>query len=303
MNQLNALRRLETILDEAIRHGNKSEFCGQVLLKAMKVNEQPENFLNFYELLAEAYAEAEKLRHMPRIERQLITLQELKALFITSHPWGIAWDRLYNNSLIMRSLDVLDSLAMEMHRLNPQITLDEDFLKQLSSDFESLLNQITDSELPQQLKDILNSRIADILQAIRRYHISGSKGLGNIPKAALLDLAIQENKLTKEEKKNVALQRYKAMMVLLTNFFRPNFYDVAGLAFNGIQLQTYLAVKPEIEQIVSNEESDSIEKIFQKASAILSEKETKSITGIKTPPALAPALQNLGDNADCETNP
>jgi hypothetical protein len=54
MKQSNALRTLEIILDEAVTKGEPSQSAGSILLKAMKLDAQPQSLVDFYELLNKA---------------------------------------------------------------------------------------------------------------------------------------------------------------------------------------------------------------------------------------------------------
>jgi len=71
MKQSNALRTLEIILDEAVTKGEPSQSAGSILLKAMKLDAQPQSLVDFYELLNKAEEEARKLNNIPKINRYI----------------------------------------------------------------------------------------------------------------------------------------------------------------------------------------------------------------------------------------
>lgn len=62
MQQSNALRRLEEMLAEAVTSGDRNQPSGPILLKAMKLSAQPQNIVDFYELLNKAEEEARSIR-------------------------------------------------------------------------------------------------------------------------------------------------------------------------------------------------------------------------------------------------
>jgi hypothetical protein len=107
MSQSNAVRRLEIVLDDAVKNGQPGELCGRVLLQAMKLPEIPPNIVNFYELLGKAYAEAESLRTLPKLNVYLKILEELKELFITNHPWKAYWSE-FHNSIVARNIHLIN---------------------------------------------------------------------------------------------------------------------------------------------------------------------------------------------------
>jgi len=68
----NALRRLEELLTEAVTNGDGNELSGLILLRAMKLSEQPQNIVDFYELLSKAEEEAKSIRNKTKIDRSIL---------------------------------------------------------------------------------------------------------------------------------------------------------------------------------------------------------------------------------------
>ena len=99
MQQSNALRRLEYILDEAVTDKDRKELTGIVLLKAMKLDDEPENIVKFYELLSKAKEESLRI-NKPKISRYISTLDELHKVFILNHLWTTEWNVFSNHKLI-----------------------------------------------------------------------------------------------------------------------------------------------------------------------------------------------------------
>lgn len=147
MQQSNALRRLEIILDEAVTNGDGNQASGPIILKAMKLSNQPSKVVDFYELLNRAEEETKKLKNLPKIDRYLETIEELHKVFILNHIWVTKWSTFAGHIKTRGVLIALDALANYFHSQNPTVLLEQDFLEKLSHEFESLI------------KNILNSRI------------------------------------------------------------------------------------------------------------------------------------------------
>ena len=90
MQQSNALRRLEIVLDKAVAYQNQNEPAGLVLLNAMKLNANPQNIVGFYELLSKAKEESVRI-NKPKIDRYISTLRILHEVFILHHVWNTEW--------------------------------------------------------------------------------------------------------------------------------------------------------------------------------------------------------------------
>ena len=71
----------------------------------------------------------------------------------------------------------MDALADFFHAQDPLVFLEQDFLDQLKTEFQSLSDSILNSTLSNELKKFLIEKVEDILAAIRRYHIDGTEGL------------------------------------------------------------------------------------------------------------------------------
>lgn len=142
MQQSNALRRLEEILAEAVTSGGRKQASGPILLKAMKLSEQPQNIVDFYELLGKAEEEARSIRNKPNINRYLQTIEELHQVFVLNHVWGIEWNTFAAYIEGKGVLNTLDALAEFFDSQNPAIFLEQDFLEKLNGEFGDLLNGI-----------------------------------------------------------------------------------------------------------------------------------------------------------------
>jgi hypothetical protein len=230
MNQSNRLRALEQILAEAVNSGDRNKIGGLVLLETMILGNEPRNIMFFYEILSKAKDEAKSIRNKPNLDRYIKTVDELQDIFATNHLWTVKWITFANQIETKNILNTLDALADFIHSQNPQIIIEEDFLKNLSDEFTSLCDQIYKSTLSKDLQRFLLERIENILTAIRKYQIDGTDGLEKAIKSLVSDLAIKENILKDEDKKNPVFNKVRAWSLGVLIWISPTPYDIIGAA-------------------------------------------------------------------------
>jgi len=280
--QSNALRRLEGILDEAVAYENKKQPAGTVLLKAMKLNQQPENIVGFYELLGKAKEESLRI-NKPKISRYISTLDELHQIFILHHVWTTEWNTFSSHIESRGILNTLDALADFFHAQDPLVFLEQDFLNQLKTEFQSLLESILNSTLSNELKRFLIEKIEDILTAIRRYHIDGTEGLAKAAQSLVSDLVMTEYKIKDADKKNSVYNKAKTWFLGILVLFVPTSpYDIIGAApdiygFWIPKFEELVAGQKKIEQIAC--ETPTIQGILEKSANVFDRQPQKNITG------------------------
>lgn len=228
MNQSNALRRLEEILDEAVSKGSSNEHTGGVLLAVMKLKSVPRNIVDIYELFNKAEEEAKKIKNIPKIHRQIKTFDELYHFFLTNHLWGLPWSNFVPHIQNLKALDALDTLANYYHIQNPAIDLEKDFLDKLNGKFRELLDNVTESDLSNELKRFLVEKLENILKALLRYHIDGIKGLEEASKSFISELTMSENKLEVKDKNNPIYSKVTSWGLGLLLYIIPSPYDIIG---------------------------------------------------------------------------
>lgn len=303
MQQSNALRRLEEILTEAIETGDGNQPCGLILLKVMQLGNQVEDLVDFYELLNKAEAEARSVRNKPRLNRYLETIKQLRRLFITKSIWSENWSAFVtdiNNNV----LNTLDSLANDFGSQKPTIFLEQEFLKNLKDEFESLLDEVIGSDLSRELKHFLIGRIEDIQKAIRRYQIDGSEGLEKSTKSLLSDLVMSEHYFKAEDKHNYVYKHVKAWILSLIIYITPTPYDIIGAVpdihdFWIPKFEELTEGHKKVEQIIN--ETSTIQEALEKASIVFDRQTQKSIAGRREPKAL-PASKEDPETAVEEGN-
>jgi hypothetical protein len=270
MQQSNALRRLDFILSEASENGNVDQPAGPILLKAMDLSvDDPNNIIDFYVILNKAREEAQKMKNMPNIKRDIDALDNLSKIFVTHPVFSTQWQTLVTYLGNGNYLSVLNSLANSFHAQNPAIFLEQEFLENLNREFNSLLDEIISSELSNKLKRFLEKRIGDILTAIRRYNIDGTEGLEKAIKSFVSDLAISGNSLNSEDKKPTILTKCIAAGLSLLLYIIPSPYDIIG-TFPAIEdywtpkWEELVRDREKIETII--DDSSTIQEVFEKTS-------------------------------------
>ena len=273
--QSNALRRLEGILDEAVAYENKKEPAGTVLLKVMKLNQQPENIVGFYELLGKAKEESLRIINKPKISRYISTLNELHQIFILNPVWTTEWNTFSSHIESRGILNTLDALADFFHAQDPLVFLEQDFLDQLKTEFQSLSDSILNSTLSNELKKFLIEKVEDILAAIRRYHIDGTEGLTKAAQSLVRDLVMTEHKIKDADKKNPVYNKAKSWFVAILLYTVPVIPDIH--TFWIPKFEELVAGQKKIEQIAP--ETLTIQGILEKSADVFDRQPQKNITG------------------------
>lgn len=305
MQQSNALRRLEEMLTEAVSNGDRNQPSGPILLKAMKLSNQPQNIVDFYELLNKAEEEGRSIRNKPNINRYIQTVEELHHVFVVHHLWNTKWETFATYIENKGVLNTLDALADFFNSQNPAIFLEQDFLEKLNGEFRNLLDRILKSDLSKELKIFLIERIEDILKAIRRYHIDGTEGLEKATKSLVSDLVMVEHSLEDNDKNNPLYKRVKAWGLSLLIYIAPSPYDIIGAVpdiheFWVPKFEELAAGHKKVEQIICD--TSTIQEAFEKASNIFDKQQQKSIAG-RDLKALPASKENLEVTTDDNSDP
>jgi hypothetical protein len=272
-NQANTLRRLSTILKEAIKNGNKGESIGTVLLKAMDLERRPGNLVEFFEILNKAEYDARRIKKIEDIDIYIKALEDLKDLFIATPVWSLNWgemaSKINNANLVIPVISLASYFDIE----NPTKILDEEFLKELNDKFQSFINEVDNSEFSGDFRIFITNKIEDILIAVNRYKIDGTEGLEKAAKLFVYDLVVREFNLKEEDKKNALFQKIKAAGMALVLYIVPKPYGTISVVpdinqYWVPQIQKFLEGSEQIEKIIYDEPNMS--EVFKKISNIFS---------------------------------
>ena len=306
MQQSSALRRLEEILTNAVSSGDTNQASGPILLKAMDLEPQPHNIVDFYELLNKAEEEARRVRSRPKIDRYLQTIEKLHEHFIVHHTWSVQWVIFSAYIEDKNILNTLDSLAEFFYSENPVIFLKEDFLEKLNSEFTVLLEKILQSNLSKELKRFLIEHIENIVKAIRRYKVDGTEGLKKAAQSLISDLVMIEHSLKDVDKKNPTYTCIKAWGLSLLLYITPSPYDIIGAVpdihdFWVPKFEELSTGHAKIEKLICD--TPTIQEVFEKASDVFDRQPQKTLAGVKEVKALPASKEDQEANIDDSGNP
>jgi predicted transcriptional regulator len=306
MQQSSALRRLETVLHEAISSGDRNQFCAPILLNAMNLTHEPENFFGIYEILSRAKEEATTLKNQPRLPRYLKQLEDLRQFFMLNHVWAVKWATFVNQIETTGILTTLDALANYFHDQNPTVFLEQDFLEKLSEELGQILNEILKSDVSRELKKLLVEGVEDILSAIRRYHIDGTEGLKKSAQSLVSDLVMAEYTIKDEDKKKPVYRQLQSWIFSLLLYIAPSPYDIIGAvpdidSFWKPKIEELIASQRRVEQSIC--ETSTLQESIEKAANAFKNQPQKSLAGSKELKALSAAKEDQETNTDTQDNP
>jgi hypothetical protein len=306
MQQSSALRRLEEILTSAVTNGDTGQASGPILLKAMGLEPQPHNIVDFYELLNKAEEEARRVRTRPNIDRYLQAIEKFHELFIVQHTWSVGWNTFSNYIENKNILSILDSLAEFFYSENPVIFLEKDFLGELNSEFTLLLEKILQSDLSRELRRFLTAHIENIIKSIRRYQIDGTEGLKKAAQSLVSDLVMTEHSLKDVDKKNPIYTNIRSWGLSLLLFITPNFYDIIGAVpdihdFWVPKFEELSTGHAKIEKLICD--APTIQEIVEEASDVFNRQPQKRLAGVKEVKALSASKEDQEAKIDDSDSP
>jgi hypothetical protein len=283
--QTSALQKLADLFEKASDKGEISDPSLAVLLEIMKSSCSTDDAIEFFGLLYKVIEELDKINILkPKGSRHAI--QKLHDFIVKNNLHKMPLTEFNHYIEVSNIIDILISLAKNYKDENPTIFLESDFLDGLKEQFNSLLNEITDSDLSNNLKIFLTKQIEDILYAIRRYSIDGTEGLEKAIKSFFSDLAIVESHLDKKDKKNPIYKNCQIWLsTLLISLFHPSAYDIISVypTFRDYFLKTEELVKHTIGEMSLQEVLEkSLDSFNKQPHESLSGKEQKSISPAKT---------------------
>jgi hypothetical protein len=291
MQQSSALRRLVTILVEAINSGNPEESAGHAILNAMSLEARPKNIMAFFELLKRAEDEAGSIRNNPMLNMYLQRLGELYERFTANHIWGSKWAVFSSYIESTSILLALDGLTNYFHQEHPSIFLEEVFLERLTEKLNELHKEILQADLSPDLKNFLIDHIEKLRTATSRYQIDGTEGLKNAAQALFSDLVLTEQCLEEKEKSNPVYLSIKAVGIAFLLWLRPSPYDIIGVIpdIQGYWVPRFEEFNAGFEKVKGIiKESSGLEEILEKSAQVFDKTQQKYLAAGKDFKALPP---------------
>jgi hypothetical protein len=236
------------------------------------------HLIDFFALLSTAREEIGRMKDRESSRR---VIEKLNDYFINNID--VTWEDFAKFIEDGNIIDLLDSLADHYHTQNPAIFLESDFLDGLKDEFNSLLDEIINSDLSNNLKKFLIKQIEDILYAIRRYPIDGSDGLQKATQSFVSNLVTIESHLDKKDKKNSIFRKSVSEIIVLLHFFRPNsIYDFLGVVpaiddYYRPRIERFIKDRQEIE--ASIDETSTMIEIIERSLQLSNKQPQKSLPG------------------------
>jgi len=309
MSQSNTFKILQNILSKAVKNGNPQQSTGAVLLEAMQLELKPSNLIYFFEILANAKEELNKLESDDNF-LFISTIEKLQTIFTENSLWtqALLWSNCHSLIDSQHFITILSLLADKANFHNPEFALEQGFLDDLKRYLESLIVEVDGSELSNKLKKYINRKIRDILREIDRYNITGSEAIRKTTISVVSEFNLIENSFSDQEKKSPTVKKVKSTLAaMFISFIKPDIYDLIGLAPT---IQQYS--KPLIEtlinsnnQLIDNNSYDfTLQELINNTVNNLKEEPTKFLSGreLKALPASREDSETEKENDTSEDN-
>jgi len=301
MKQDSALRRVEVALECAIHHNDSEASARAVISFVMGLDDSNLSLIRFYGLLDKARDEAQSLQNFKRKSRYIRRLSNLYGMLLKYDlgeiPWGTVAEEIDSTGV----LESLDSLANYFSIQNPSVSLEPDFLEQLSNEISDVLTQVQGAGLSRKARLLLVRQLEGILRAIQRYGIDGSKGLKKSVQAVITDLVITEHEIGEKDKRSPSYKRVVgwAGALLLYLVPPPNAWDLVGAVpdFNEFwapQIGELLAGQKEIEDIF--DDALTVQELFAKTANLVRRNTQIRLGGAAEYNSLPPVKREQTDN-------
>lgn len=172
MEELNPVRRLHNILKEAVEKGDPSASAGDVLKKHIKVNntsEKTQLLTEFLELLGNVGRTIKQLKRVGNLDYYVKPIQSLQMLFIDL-SMNNTWENFRSPIISQNLLYCLGAFADTVEREASQEFYIRGYeLQDFLEKFTLLLEEIDTSDIEENTKNFLKSRLEEICEAIRQF--------------------------------------------------------------------------------------------------------------------------------------
>jgi hypothetical protein len=207
MSQNNSAHRLSEILERAINLEGSQNILS-VLQKSMEATDNPYPIVDFFVLIADVEQSTSYLKNIRKKNEYLGAINELKGLFSSYEVRNVDhWNLIKNEIRSKRLALIIDACGNFLSQEFPVTHLDEDEIKKYLSECEELLQEVTGSDLSDNLKTFLVIRLEEICTALRHYSIGGSERLQKIVEANIGGMILQSVNMKDKDKGNGLLKK------------------------------------------------------------------------------------------------
>ncbi|MEM9817188.1 MAG: hypothetical protein AAF827_12400 [Cyanobacteria bacterium P01_D01_bin.6] len=207
MNQANSIRTLEKILGKALEQEENTYSAINVLAKAMDAEANTSSLMLFFEILSRSLDDIKKLNSIGNLQGYMGVMADLQEIFVNASPLKTQWTHFSSQIKSKNIVLILNSLANEFSRQNPEVLLEKDFLKHIKIEFNALLEKVSDSDLTGELKFFLIKKIKEVLLHIEKYNVYGTSGLTLVVQSTLWNLYKKQKKTSVSDKNNSILKQ------------------------------------------------------------------------------------------------
>jgi hypothetical protein len=207
MSQNNSAHRLSEILERAINLEGSQNILS-VLQQSMEATDNPYPIVDFFVLIADVEQSISYLKNIRKKNEYLGAINELKGLFSSYEVRNVDhWNFIKNEIRSKHLALIIDACGNFLSQEFLVTHLDEDEIKKYLSECEELLQEVTGSDLSDDLKTFLVIRLEEICTALRHYSIGGSERLQKIVEANIGGMILQSVNMKDKDKGNELLKK------------------------------------------------------------------------------------------------
>jgi hypothetical protein len=204
MEELNPIRRLNYILKEAVEQGNPKSLAGEVLQKHIAVNtvsDRTQILVEFLELLGNVGQSVRHLKKVTNRDSYLKPIQSLQLLFLDLSFAQNTWENFKSPIVNQNLLHILDMCADTLDKeIQQEFNFRESEVQGFLEKFKSLLQEVDASDLEDNTKNFLKSRLEELCEAICQLSFEDSETLRKTVNATVGKIVIGSIQITQEDR-------------------------------------------------------------------------------------------------------
>jgi hypothetical protein len=289
-DQDSALRRLHHLLTQAIDSGALAGSASEVLESVNILTGESMGIFDFFYILRQASVEARKITKPAGVNQYIPELDRFREYVLVNDVYNTQWRDYKHRIDSCNTMLIIDALANYYSSEYPLMSHKEDFLKCLLEELNTILQELTDSDLPAELKRVISSNLNGIVQSIYKYNIDGTDGIRSAVQSLIAELLILEssNIGAKSIRASRVLRKASILGSLLLNLLRPSVFDIIG-AVPDIQSFWIPAIQQLYEDNVNRDvEFPSLQELLKLSEEQLHFKCQNSLPGAAIPKGLLP---------------
>jgi hypothetical protein len=211
MGQNNAARRLCDILKHAIAANVKgNELIYQALAQPLAIKDPDTNrhlFTEFFLLLAEVERTVKQLKKVNDLDEYIDAVKEIQSIFFTYGLFQGKWDAVRSTIQNRNFILILSSCANFIAQEQIDPSLSEEQLQKFLQECETILQEVVESDLPEDMKTFLVIRLEEICTAIRHYSLGGPERLRTVVEANIGGIILRSSGISSEDKEKPILRK------------------------------------------------------------------------------------------------